>query len=132
MKGDKSIEEQAKLQQKIIELQSEMKEKYDEYLMIKNQTKQMQEDIRLLKKYLLDINQEKLNEQRGVDDIDLHDKNSQLLIRKLNDEKDVRVLFSFFIEIGFCRFRICWLKNSSCVLKSNVLALYFIQKQIIL
>lgn len=101
MQGEKSIEEEEKLQQKIIELQSEMKERYDQYIMLKNQTKQMQEDVKRLKKYINEINQEKLHEQRCNDDIDLHDQNSQLIIQKLNDEKDVRVGFSFLSEEFF-------------------------------
>jgi hypothetical protein len=62
--------------------------------MLKTQTKQIQEDIKRVKKYLNETNQEKLHEQRCIDDLHLHEKNAQLLIKKLKDEKDVRS-FSF-------------------------------------
>ena len=90
MQGEKSTEEQAMLERKISELQEELDRKRDDHVMLKGQTKQIEEEKRRLQKYLSEITRDKTNEQGKIEELELHAENAQRLIRKLTDDKEVR------------------------------------------
>jgi len=92
MQGEKSTEEQAILEKKISELQGELDRKRDDHTMLTNQTRQIEEEKRRLQKYLSEIDREKKSEQKKIEELELHADNAQRLIRKLNDENEVRLL----------------------------------------
>ena len=98
MQGEKSTEEQAMLERKISELQEELDRKRGDHTMLKSQTKQIEEEKRRLQKCLSEITREKSNEQGKIEELELHADNAQRLIRKLNDDKEVKRE-----EIGFFR-----------------------------
>ena len=58
--------------------------------MLKNQTKQIEEEKRRLIKHLSEISREKVTEQGKIEELELHAENAQRLLRKLNDDKEVR------------------------------------------
>lgn len=89
MQGEKSTEEQAMLERKIIELEEQCQRKRDDHVMLKNQTKQIEEEKRRLQKYLTDITRDQNHEKSKIEELELHDENAQRLLRKLNDEKEV-------------------------------------------
>ena len=95
MQGEKSTEEQAMLERKIAELQTELDRKREDQSMLTSQTRQIEEEKRRLQKHLTDIDKDKKNEQRKIEELELHADNAQRLIRKLNDEKEVRRTFVF-------------------------------------
>lgn len=105
MQGEKSTEEQAMLEKKISELQGELDRKRDDHTMLTNQTRQIEEEKRRLQKYLSEIDREKKSEQKKIEELELHADNAQRLIRKLNDEKEVRLfgIIRFFIEFFLLR-----------------------------
>ena len=90
MQGEKSTEEQAMLERKIIELEEQCQRKRDDHIMLRNQTKQIEEEKRRLQKYLSDVTRDKNHEKSKIEELELHDENAQRLLRKLNDEKEVR------------------------------------------
>jgi chromosome segregation ATPase len=90
MQGEKSTEEQAMLERKISELQDEFHRKRDDHVMLKSQTKQIEEEKRRLQKYLHEMIREKTHEQSKIEELELHADNAQRLIRKLNGDKEVR------------------------------------------
>lgn len=90
MQGEKSTEEQAMLERKISELQEQFDRKRDDHSMLKSQTKQIEEEKRRLIKSLGEISREKITEQGKIEELELHAENAQRLLRKLNDDKEVR------------------------------------------
>ena len=97
MQGEKSTEEQAMLERKITELQGELQRKRDDHTMLTSQTRQIEEEKRRLQKHLTEVDRDKKTEQKKIEELELHADNAQRLIRKLNDEKEVRRR-RFFIE----------------------------------
>lgn len=95
MQGEKSTEEQAMLERKIAELQVELDRKREDHTMLAAQTRQIEEDKRRLQKSFNEIDREKKSEQKKIEELELHADNAQRLIRKLNDEKEVRSKNSF-------------------------------------
>lgn len=91
MQGEKSTEEQAMLERKISELQSELERKRDDHTLLTKQTKQIEEEKRRLQKNLSEIDREKDNEKSKIAELELHADNAQRLIRKLTDDKEVRL-----------------------------------------
>ena len=109
MQGEKSTEEQAMLERKIVELQTELDRKREDHTMLTGQTRQIEEDKRRLQKSLNEIDREKKSEQKKIEELELHAENAQRLIRKLNDDKEVRSKNYFTEEKRkfVCGFRIC-------------------------
>ena len=103
MQGEKSTEEQAILEKKISELQGELDRKRDDHTMLTNQTRQIEEEKRRLQKYLSEIDREKKSEQKKIEELELHADNAQRLIRKLNDENEVRLLRIIRLFVFFDR-----------------------------
>lgn len=97
MQGEKSTEEQAMLERKISELQDELNRKRDDHTMLKSQTKQIEEEKRRLQKYLGEVYRDKTTEQSKIEELELHAENAQRLIRKLNDDKEVKLILLFRI-----------------------------------
>ena len=64
MQGEKSTEEQAMLERKISELQSELQRKRDDHAMLTSQTRQIDEEKRRLQKNLNEIDKDKKSEQK--------------------------------------------------------------------
>jgi hypothetical protein len=91
MQGERSTEDEAKLERTIIELQSEMKRKCDVHIMLISQTKLIQREIGFLKKSFDETSQEKLHEQRQIEILESHEDKTKRLIKKLNDDKEVRL-----------------------------------------
>jgi hypothetical protein len=89
MQGEKSTEEQAMLERKISELQVELQRKRDDHALLTSQTKQIEEEKRRLQKYLTEIDKDKKNEKKKIEELELHADNAQRLTRKLNDDKEV-------------------------------------------
>ena len=90
MQGEKSTEEQAMLERKISDLQEELDRKREDHAMLRTQTKQIEEEKRRLKKSLGEISREKTTEQGKIEELELHADNAQRLIRKLNEDKEVK------------------------------------------
>ena len=108
MQGEKSTEEQAMLERKISELQEELDRKREDHAMLKTQTKQIEEEKRRLQKSLGEISREKTTEQGKIEELELHADNAQRLIRKLNDDKEVKsFLCSIVCSHRFIISRIC-------------------------
>lgn len=89
MQGEKSTEEQAMLERKISELQTELDRKREDHSLLNTQTKQIEEEKRRLIKKLDDIREDKQIEKRKIEELELHAENAQRLIGKLTDEKEV-------------------------------------------
>ena len=91
MQGEKSTEEQAMLEKKISELEVELQRKRDDYLMLNEQRKRIEEETRRLTKHISEIDRDKKNETKKIEEIELHADNAQRLIKKLNEEKEVKL-----------------------------------------
>jgi septal ring factor EnvC (AmiA/AmiB activator) len=89
MKGEKSTEEQAMLERKISELEEDLQRKRDDYIMLNEQRKKIEEETRRLTKYISEIDRDKHSETKKIEELELHADNAQRLIRKLTDEKEV-------------------------------------------
>ncbi|UJR23536.1 hypothetical protein I4U23_026526 [Adineta vaga] len=88
MQGEKSTEEQAMLERKISELEVELQRKRDDFSMLNDQRKKIEEETRRLMKYISDIDRDKKNETKKIEELELHADNAQRLLRKLNEEKE--------------------------------------------
>ncbi|CAF0852507.1 unnamed protein product [Rotaria sp. Silwood1] len=105
MQGEKSTEEQAMLERKISELQTELQRKRDDHTMLNTQTKQVEEEKRRLQKNLKEIREDKETEQMKIEELELHADNAQRLIKKLTDEKENLLVEEHLMRIELKRLR---------------------------
>ncbi|CAF0900037.1 unnamed protein product [Adineta ricciae] len=105
MQGEKSTEEQAMLEKKISELEVELQRKRDDYLMLTEQRKRIEEETRRLTKHISEIDRDKKNETKKIEEIELHADNAQRLIKKLNEEKENLLVDEHLMRIEIKRLR---------------------------
>lgn len=91
MQGEKSTEEQAMLEKKISELEAELQRKRDDLVMLTDQRKRIEEETRRLTKRITDVDRDKKNETKKIEELELHADNAQRLIKKLTEDKEVRL-----------------------------------------
>ncbi|CAF0821827.1 unnamed protein product [Adineta steineri] len=105
MQGEKSTEEQAALERKISELEGDLQRKRDDYAMLNDQRKKIEEETRRLTKHISEIDRDRTNETKKLEELDLHADNAQRLIRKLNDEKENLLVDEHLMRIEIKRLR---------------------------
>lgn len=85
------------------ELKTEYENKKSQYNQLQNQLKILHEELRIIKRDFDQLNEEKNDFNNKFIQFDLYTTLSEKMIKKLNNEKEVKDSFYFVEEIGFSR-----------------------------
>ncbi|CAF0814550.1 unnamed protein product [Didymodactylos carnosus] len=116
MQGEKSTDEQAELERKINDLQIQLQQKRDDHVILTNQTKQIQEETRRLKRSIDDTSKEREKQVSKIEELDLHSNNAQREIQKLNEQKENLLVEEHLMKIEIKRFRTSLYSHSDTVM----------------